>query len=885
LSDRGISTPPSFSNGALPFTGTPGGLPSSPLAGATVVFAGGTTPDGNYNDTVNGIRMGRYAGGAVATVDASIPASPVAYVTQLGSNSLNWAVREIPVSIPITGSFEYTQAYATKPTDSLGNIGTLNFASLSANFTTQTVNPAVGITINNQNLSSAATNVPIDSKFGFDTSSSSTQTTSGGNVKITCFGSNCAPAPVGSSGGYGGRFTGGLAGASAAGGAFFRYDFNTRYDPAVAAGSTGGIPTGETRPVNDYINGLVAFTKGTDVAALALATPTTGSQLITTAYFPATLTTTQGPTQNYSPSATSYTSAFGTGSPNTVTDYDPGNATPHSETLTGGTVTQAPTDATTVAATGISFGRYNGGTVSGTDWQGNAFSVANSGNYAWIKGPATPLMTEAMFGTAKYVLDGGTLPRDTLGNSGTVNTSTVLAVNFNASSVGVDLSVSIPATSTTTTTTWTATTTNTGVLTGSPATSMKLNGGSFNGSSFQVSNGPSLHENLFVKLNSGTTNASNIGGSISGQLMGSNLSGAGLTYAFQDFSSALAPIGVNGAVAFALNSFTSASGTTTGTSAIDLNNVPYVLGLTAVGLNADPSANPVNAPASVEGKYLTQVEGGLNAASRLVLGTSGLPTVWDGRLPITTPAATGCSPNPCTPFVNDVPARFSIDPTSFVATGGTSTSTTVVLPAGKSSATVLESGFDAATGIRWGRYGGGVIAAFDRIGGIAPTTYDVTTQNLHTILGPTMVGPTMLPITGTYTYTNVGGTHPTDNLGNVGTLNAATLVADFAAQTVNTGVNLTVNNQTWAAGGSAIPIQQRQFFQAGGGTSGGGNLNVCVGTTCGTTTLPTVSTTNTSGKIIGAFNGTSGQGLGMAYSLNQGGIAGTTVSGVTAFKR
>ena len=196
---------------------------------------------------------------------------------------------------------------------------------------------------------------------------------------------------------------------------------------------------------------------------------------------------------------------------------------------------------------------------------------------------------------------------------------------------------------------------------------------------------------------------------------------------------------------------------------------------------------------------------------------------------------------------------------------------------------MLESGFDPATGMRWGRYGGGVAALFDRINGSVRGTLDLTTQNSHTILGPTQTGPTMLPVTGTYTYTNVGGTKPTDNLGSAaGTLNAATLVADFAAQTVNTGVNLTVNGQTWAAGGSAIPIQQRLYFEATRSPSGGGNLNICTGAACGTTTLPTASTANTSGRIVGAFNGTSGQGLGMAYSLNQGGIAGTTVSGVTA---
>ncbi|MBI5910579.1 MAG: FecR domain-containing protein [Betaproteobacteria bacterium] len=886
LSDRGGSGPPSNTpNAAVPYTGTAGGLPSSPLTGATVVFAGGTTPDGNYNDKVNGIRMGRYAGGAIATVDASNTANPVAYVTQLGSNSLNWAVREIPVGIPLTGSFEYTPAYASKPTDSLGNVGTLNYASLSANFTTQTVNPAVGITINNQNLSSAAANVPIGSNFGFDVSSNPAQNTGGGgsSVQVKCYGSNCAPAPVGQSGSYGARFTGGLAG-TGAGGAFFRYDFNTRYDPAVAAGATGGIPTGATNPVNDYIQGLVAFTKGTAVAALPVPTATTGNQSISTTYFrspPAGGSYYQSWSSNYNASPTSYTNSFGTGSPNTISEsVTPNDPTPASETLTGATVAQAPTNATSFAATGVSFGRYDGGTISGVDWQGTSFSGPNVGNYAWIKGPDVGLMNTAMRGTAKYVLDGSTTPSSITGTNegGTVN-SAVLAVNFNTSAVGVELSVSrtVPAV------TWTATTTSSGILSGNPATTLRLSdGASFYASTWNTAY-PALHESLYVTKDAGATNAPGINGQINGHLTGDNLSGALMTYSFQNTTGTPPGFGTNGAVAFALGSYTdSNSVTTTGTSAIDSNNVPYMLRLGVTGLNA-------TAAAVRPGEYLTRIRGSLSSAFRLPLGTDGLPMAWDSQSPIT--VVPTCSPTPCTPnspFVNEVPVRVSIDPSNFVATGVTPTPglLQVALPAGKNPATVLESGFDPATGMRWGRYGGGVAAVFDRIGGNSPTTYDVTTQNLHTILGPTQTGPTMLPVTGTYAYTNVGGTKPTDNLGSAaGTLNAAALVADFGAQTVNAGVNLSVAGQTWAAGGTAIPIQRRLYFEAGRSPSGTGNLNVCVGATCGTATIPTASSANTSGRLIGGFTGTSGQGLGMAYSLNQGGIAGTTVSGVTAFRR
>lgn len=886
LSERGTSGPPAFTaNAAVPYTGTIGGLPTSPLSAATVSFSGGTAPDGNYSDSVNGIRMGRYAGGTITTTDLSTPTAPATYFTDLGSKSVNWAIREIPGSIPTTGSFEYTTAFATKPTDSLGNTGTFNGASLTANFDKQTVSPAVSITINNQNLNSSATDVPIGSNFGFDVSSNAAQNTGGGSaaVHVSCFGSNCAPPPVGQSGGYGGRFNGGLAGSGTAGGAFFRYDMNTRYDPSVAAGGSGGIPSGETRPVNDYIQGVVAFSKGTAILQPVAATAASGNQAISTSYFTAGSGGNpyyQSHNNNYGTSASSYTSPFGAGSPNTVTDYNPAEPSPESETLTGGTVVTAATNATSAAVTGISFGRYSGGVVTGVDGKGTAFNLTNIGNYAWIKGPEPfPFYLKgALTGTATYALDGSTLPTSTGGSSGTLNSAN-LAVDFDKSSVGVDLSVTLGAS------TFAATT---GGATGTPTPTLRLNGdGGFYGSSFNASQ-PGLHQGLQVTLNN--VSQPFYTGQVNGQLMGAGLSGAGLTYAFQDNSGASPGIGVNGAVAFALNSYTSNSGVTTnGTAAMDAGNVSYVLGLMTAGLNADPTANPANAPASLESRYLAQVEGGFNAATRVTREpVNGLPIRWDGEVPITIPPGAPCA-LPCvasSAFVSQTPARFSVDPTNFVATGATPGANQIALPAGKAVATLLESGRDAATGISWGRYGGGVVAIRDRIGGgFASKTVDLSAQNWHGIFSATQTGPVALPTTGTFTYTKVGGTSPTDNLGSAaGTLNAATLVADFAAQTVNAGVNLTVNGQTWAAGANTLPIQNRLFFETGRSPSGG-NLNICVGGTCGTATIPTASSANTAGKLVGAFTGSSGQGAGMAYSLNQGGVAGTTVSGVAAFKR
>ena len=350
----------------------------------------------------------------------------------------------------------------------------------------------------------------------------------------------------------------------------------------------GGIPR-PARPVIDYIDGRRLHPRLTAAAPATATTP-----VINTTFFqlptPVNSNLGHSTTQNYSPSATSYTSAFGAGSPNTVTDYDPGNPTPHSETITGGTVTQAPTNANSYAATGISFGSYSGGTISGVDWQGNAYSFANPGSYAWIMGPSTPLATNAMVGNATYAYDGGTAPTSLSGGTGKINYA-YLAVNFSTSSVGVDLSVTAPSGSNQQT--WVATTG--GINTPNPATSVRLNSGQFNAYTGAQAG---QQQSLTATLTDATHTSSPTSGQISGQLMGSNLSGAGITYAFQDTSTAT-PTGANGAVAFALNTYTSspvttnASGsslptqtTTTGTSAINMNNISYMIGLSANGLGS-----------------------------------------------------------------------------------------------------------------------------------------------------------------------------------------------------------------------------------------------------------------------------------------------------------
>ncbi|MHB1013961.1 MAG: transferrin-binding protein-like solute binding protein [Desulfurivibrionaceae bacterium] len=209
--------------------------------------------------------------------------------------------------------------------------------------------------------------------------------------------------------------------------------------------------------------------------------------------------------------------------------------------------------------------------------------------------------------------------------------------------------------------------------------------------------------------------------------------------------------------------------------------------------------------------------------------------------------------------------------------GNNSTNNSVTLALG--TATPTNSGTDPVSGISWGRWQGGSIGITDRTTGTVSSA-SLGASSLHWIAGPTMTGPVALPTTGTYTYTLAGGTNPTDNLGNVGVLNSASLQADFAAQTVNVGVNVGINNAlgatTLIASGANIPIQQRTMFDAHTNYLPSVNLltATCSGAGC--------AGASPQAKISGAFTGPTGAGAGMTYGF----VNGTNVvSGVAAFHR
>ncbi|MCA2998605.1 MAG: FecR domain-containing protein [Rhodocyclaceae bacterium] len=186
------------------------------------------------------------------------------------------------------------------------------------------------------------------------------------------------------------------------------------------------------------------------------------------------------------------------------------------------------------------------------------------------------------------------------------------------------------------------------------------------------------------------------------------------------------------------------------------------------------------------------------------------------------------------------------------------------------TAQVVDSGFDAATGLSWGRWAGGSAI----IGGVST---GLSSRSLHYIFAAAQTGPTTLPLTGSAVYEVAGATRPTDTLGNVGTMNSATLNANFSARTVDASVNVTVANQTWSASATGMAIYRDMTFGANTGPSPAGGLPAP--TPLNITCSPACGTSGLTGSLDGFFTGRTGQGAGVQYNLNN------NITGAIAFRR
>lgn len=334
------------------------------------------------------------------------------------------------------------------------------------------------------------------------------------------------------------------------------------------------------------------------------------------------------------------------------------------------------------------------------------------------------------------------------------------------------------------------------------------------GAAFQASTGNASGRGLLTVTVDGVT-PSNANGNVSGQLTGIGLNGAIMSFDFSAVMGASSPTfeQVNGVVALA----GAASDVTTAHRAVMISAT-------------DPDST-ISQP--VLGMYA-------NSPARTLADAAGNLTEFDMNK-----------------INNGNNGKGSVD-ASHTLSNGTSLLT--------------DSGTDAATGISWGRWAGGNINITNRADATSKT--QPLAGSLHWIAGPVETAAVTLPLSGTFSYVKAGNTLPTDNLGNIGVLNSATLTANFTAQTVDVGVQATIAGATLGGSASAVPIIQRTAFAAGPDMPV--NLAVDCSGTCGTAHR---------GTIVGGFTGVGATGAAMMYSLEKIGANASITSGVVAFRR
>ncbi len=162
----------------------------------------------------------------------------------------------------------------------------------------------------------------------------------------------------------------------------------------------------------------------------------------------------------------------------------------------------------------------------------------------------------------------------------------------------------------------------------------------------------------------------------------------------------------------------------------------------------------------------------------------------------------GVLPVPFTGVDDNDPAQLILDDngdvTGFeVDFAGRTGADTAVFDIG--TATNVDTGSDAMTVMRWGRWTGGS-ASITTVSDGANNQVDLASQSIHWLSGAERGIPSM-PVTGVANYALIGSTSPTDNLGNVGTLGSATFQADFVNMLVTSTLVIDIAGSTWNASG------------------------------------------------------------------------------------
>lgn len=528
-------------------------------------------------------------------------------------------------------------------------------------------------------------------------------------------------------------------------------------------------------------------------------------------------------------------------------------------TQTGATLTDSGSN----AATGLAWGRWQGGNVTessqyfGQDANGNwgigAYNssgvfvigamqtqslVLGSGSLHWITTP-TPVpeyLSQVLTGSATYTLVGGTHPTDQNGNVGTLNSAS-LGVNFTTQVVNAAVNFTVAGN------TWAM-----------QSGAMSLEGPQF--STYPIcSTTACAPSNVSLTKNGVATNSTSPTGqsfgNMSGVLTGAGLNGAALEYSVQD----LVPV-VNG------------------TTTTFVSNA--IQGVAAFSGPAQNAATPF--------RIVGIADGWNNLGNSTSSGSSSVfnyAPFYHGSIDGTEQAVTS---------VVDSSAGL----TSFAGypSGYTAANSSVIVPSPGNSATRNSINIGTAvntdvgsvaigtTTISWGRWAGGSVNIYSLDGATLLGSIDNTNRSIHWVTSSSLDNTAYnLPLTGTATYTLAGNTSPTDFKGNVGTLTSATLSADFTNAKVNTAVNVSFNSSTntsvWNLTADNVPLSAISGFKSDtalNGVNGIVNTVSCTGASCGGASR---------GYVEGHFFA-GAQGVGMLYGMATGNIVNSTNSSGTS---
>jgi len=199
-----------------------------------------------------------------------------------------------------------------------------------------------------------------------------------------------------------------------------------------------------------------------------------------------------------------------------------------------------------------------------------------------------------------------------------------------------------------------------------------------------------------------------------------------------------------------------------------------------------------------------------------------------------------------------------------------------------SSANVTDTGFNSDANAHWGRWTSGTVV--DRFG----VTHNIGASgegNFHYIYANLTPLSVITEKTGTFSFTHLGGTTPTDSNNNVATSSAFGAVAvNFTARTLN------FSSMSWTIAGTTHSFSNVTGNLTANTTSSANTVMVinatqtaalaCTGGPCNSTVTSALNSATV--NITGSFAGTTGNHLGAAFATAS--RAGTTNS-VQLFSR